>query len=336
MAQILSVSSTPISRRQFLQITAAVGALALSGSTLLPSLFASGTTVRSATRTLMGTRVHLTVVAEDRWRAQSAIETTFGAMERLIAYFDHRQPASPLASLNRNGALDAAPPELIDVLQRAVAFGELTDGAFDVTVKPLLDAYRIGANPTARRGLVDFRQIAIDGQRVRLGIPGAAITLDGIAKGRVIDGGVEALRQMGFAHILVEAGGDLRALGKRVDGAPWRVGIAHPRQAGQGGILSVLPIATQAVATSGDYMNSFTADYSQHHIIDPHSGQSPVDLASATVLAATAMEADALGTALMVLGSKAGLALAERLPAVEAVLVTKNLRVLQTSGVVVN
>jgi FAD:protein FMN transferase len=336
MSQLLSASPTTLNRRKFLQITAAAGALAVAGGVLSPWVNTLETT-RHVTRTLMGTRINLTVIAEDSRSAQAAIETTFAAMERLIAFFDHRQPASPLATLNSSGRLDEAPPELIEVLARAVAFGNLTGGAFDVTMKPLFDARRAGvANISKLRSLVDYRQIEIDGERVRLGIPGAAITLDGIAKGRVIDGGVEALRQMGFDHVVVEAGGDLRTLGSRADGTPWRVGIAHPRQTAQGTILSVLPVGAQSVATSGDYMNTFAADYSQHHIIDPRSGHSPVDLASATVLAATAMDADALGTALMVLGSEAGLALAERLPAVEAVLVTKDLRVLKTSGVLVD
>jgi thiamine biosynthesis lipoprotein len=285
----------------------------------------------------MGTRIHLTVVAEDRRRAEAAIETTFDAMQQLIAIFDHRQPGTPLAILNREGTVEDAPPALIDLLTHAVAYGELTGGAFDITVKPLLDARRAGVKDVASlRSLVDFRQIKINGQRVRLGIPGASITLDGIAKGRVIDGGVDALRRLGFDHVLVEAGGDLRTLGSRADGAPWRVGIAHPRGAGQGEILSVLPVGAQAVATSGDYMNSFTADFSQHHILDPRAGRSPVDLASATVLAATAMDADALGTALMVLGSVDGLTLAEQLPAVEAVLVTKDLRILKTRGLMID
>lgn len=334
MTQFFSAAPTTLHRRQFLQITAAVGAVALAGGMLTPALTPAATTVQVA-QTLMGTRVHLTVSAPERQSAQRAITTTLAAMTRLITFFDHRQPASPLATLNRNGALDDAPPELLDLLQRAITFGELTGGAFDVTVKPLLDARQAGADPTALRHLVDFHQITLTGQQVRLRIPGAAITLDGIAKGRVIDGGIEALHHLGFDHILVEAGGDLRALGARADSAPWRVGLAHPRQAAQGGLLSVLPISAQAVATSGDYMNSFTTDYSQHHILDPRSGHSPVELASATVLAATAMDADALGTALMVLGSTAGLALAERLPGVEALVVTKDLRMLKTSGMMV-
>lgn len=333
MSQVSTARPAAVSRRRFLQITAAAGALALAGGVIAPALLATQATTHSTVRTLMGTRIHLTVVADDGRQAETAIEKTFDAMARLVTLFDHRQPAGALATLNRSGYLAAPPGAFVEVLQYAVALGELTAGAFDVTVKPLLDARRAGVTDLgALRSVVDYRQIEIDGERVRLGLHGAAITLDGIAKGRVIDGGVETLRELGFDQVLVEAGGDLRTLGQRADGTPWRVGIAHPRRAEQGELLSVLPVAAQAVATSGDYMDAFAADYSEHHILDPRLGRSPVDLASATVLAATAMEADALGTALMVLGSQAGLALAERLPGVEAVLVTKDLRVLATSG----
>ncbi len=334
--QALSAPPAVCNRRHFLQITAALGTLAVTGGLLTSALLPAQPTAHQAVRTLMGTRVHLTVVAADRRQAAAAIEQTFAAMTRLIGYFDHRQPTSPLAILNRTGQLAAAPPELIDLLQQAVAYGELTDGAFDVTVKPLLDAQAAGlAVTTDLRRLVDFRQIEIADQQVRLALPGAAITLDGIAKGRVIDGGVAALQALGFEHILVEAGGDLRTLGNRADGTPWRIGIAHPRHAAEE-ILATLPVSTQAVATSGDYLHYFTSDYRQHHIIDPRTGHSPTALASATVLAPTALAADALGTALLVMDSTAGLALAERLPGVAALLVTKDLRVLQSSGIVVN
>lgn len=323
-----------MSRRGFLRITAIAGGLSLAGGALATAMSSRGATAHTAIRTLMGTRVHLTVVAADSGAAQAAIEATFGAMARLIAVLDHRQPTSALARLNREGQLASAPTELLEVLQRALDYGDLTGGAFDVTVKPLLDARRDGIPETASlRARVDYRQIQVGGGAVRLGIPGAEITLDGIAKGRVIDGGLEALRQLGFANALVEAGGDLRTAGGRADGAPWQVGIAHPRRAEQGDILSVLQVLTRSVATSGDYMNAITADFSEHHIIDPRTGSSPLELASATALADTAMDADALSTSLMVLGAEAGLALAERLDGVEAVLVTKDLRVLKTRGV---
>ncbi|MCA9873723.1 MAG: FAD:protein FMN transferase [Anaerolineales bacterium] len=97
-------------------------------------------------------------------------------------------------------------------------------------------------------------------------------------------------------------------------------------------LLRVFPISIQAVATSGDYMYRFSQDFRQHHIIDPRTGTSPTDLASVTVLAPSATDADALSTAVMVLGSEAGLELAARLAHVEALVITKALEIRQTAG----
>lgn len=325
-----------MNRREFLRITAAAGVV-LGAAALGPWANEAPGAVQ-AMRTLMGTRVHLTVIGPDAQAAQAAITATFGAMQRLIDCFDFRRPTSALAALNRNGRLADPPASLVDLLRWAVAYGELTGGAFDVTIKPLLDAWRKGATGVGalgqRAALVDYRQIEISQQMIRLGIPGASVTLDGIAKGRVIDGGVAALQALGYEQVLVEAGGDLRTAGAG-GGSPWRVGVAHPRQVETGTIAAVLPLTAQAVATSGDYMNNFTADFRCHHIIDPRSGQSPAELASATVVAASALAADALATALMVLGADAGLRLAERLPGVEALLIRKDLQVLKTSGLAV-
>jgi FAD:protein FMN transferase len=204
--------------------------------------------------------------------------------------------------------------------------------AFDISVKPMLDAYRAGRPDAAgQRQLVDYRQIEVNTRRISLGRPGMALTLDGIAKGRVVDGAVALLQRQGFYNILVEAGGDLMALGGRADGTPWRVGIHHPRRL-EGNVLRRLPVSRQAVATSGDYQHSFSHDYSRHHIIDPRSGLSPAELASVTIVAPSATDADALSTAVMILGSDAGLALATRLPYVEALVITKEMAIRQTAG----
>jgi thiamine biosynthesis lipoprotein len=254
-------------------------------------------------------------------------------MELLIKILDHRRQTSALGRLNAQGALRDAPIELLEVVEKALEFGELTEGAFDITVKPVLDAYASGRSVTSDlRRLVDFRQVAILGSQIRLGQPGMSITLDGLAKGRVVDGGIAVLRHIGFENILVEAGGDLVAQGARGDGRPWEIGILSPREDRQPGTIATIPVNRQAVATSGDYMNSFTTDFSLHHILDPHTLNSPVELASTTVIASTAMEADALSTALMVLGARDGLALTERLSQVEAMLVGKDLKVYRSTG----
>lgn len=314
-----------LSRRHFLQITAVAGTVFVGGRWL--TRLSQPSRALSRTRLLMGTLINLTVFSENEAQAEQAITATFAEMERLIALFNWRQPDSPLAQLNQTGTLGQPPAELVDLLQQANSISELSGGAFDVTVLPLLTAVRQGTNLMAAHALVDYHQLHISSSEIRLG-KGRQITLDGIAKGRVVDGATAVLQAHGFENILVEAGGDLVAQGMRSEGQPWRVGITNPRQTNEA--LRVLSLSGQAAATSGDYQHSFTQDFSSHHIIDPRTGASPSELASVTVLAPTAAAADALSTAVMVLGSKAGLALVNQLPDVAALLVTKEMNVIHS------
>lgn len=332
MTDTITSRQATLSRRHFLQITAVATAVSAAylGGRLRP--FKRRVVAQRETRTLMGTVINLALITDDSLEAQKAIAVTFAEMERLITLFDHRQPHSPLARLNRTGTLAAPPPELADLITQAQQYSALTGGAFDISVKPLLDAYRAGLpNADSQRFLVDYRQIQNDGRQISLGLPGMSLTLDGIAKGRVVDGATAVLQNHGFHNILVEAGGDLMGLGSRADGRPWQVGLNHPRPTAHS-LLGVLPLSMQAMATSGDYMHAFSQNYDQHHIINPRTGLSPTDLASVTVIAPSATDADALSTALMVMGSEAGLALAARLPHVEALVITKTLEMRQTAG----
>jgi FAD:protein FMN transferase len=319
-----------MTRRQFLQITAVTGGLLAAGYGLGQQA-QSKTAVWRESRTLMGTLINLALVGDNKKRLMGTAEATFAEMSRLVALFDHRQPDSPLAQLNRHGSLTVAPPELVEVVSLALRYGELSQGAFDITVKPLLDKARQPESDSIwERSLVDYRQVVVNGRSIHLTQPDMAITLDGIAKGRVVDGAVAHLKQASYDNVLVEAGGDLVGSGRRADGTPWQVGIVHPRVPGTA--VSRLSLNAQALATSGDYQHAFTQDFRHHHIIDPRSGQSPTELASATVVAPSAMDADALSTTLMLLGTTHGLNLIERLPHVEALLVTKALDIYQSSG----
>ena len=322
----------PASRRHFLKITAlagtALGAPALAGLALRGRMLEL-----AETRTLMGTIVHLTVVTPDETTGRAALEATFGEMERLITIFDHRRRESPLARLNRAGELPGAPGDLLALVAEALRYGDLTGGAFDVTVKPVVDKYSAGGrDASAERARVDYRRVHVTRSGIRFDVPGMAITLDGIAKGYVVDGGVATLKRHGFTDVVVEAGGDLLASGQGIGGDSWRVGIAHPRPQRLNGYLARFSLRDQAVATSGDYLNAFTSDLSLHHIIDPRTGTSPAELASVSVVAPSATAADALSTALMVTPLDVGIAIAQRLAGVEALFVTKDLDVRRTAG----
>lgn len=329
-----------VSRRRALSMvgmTAAAAALwragVLTSRCGLPDVVAD-------TRFLMGTVVNLSLCGGPRPDARAAITAVFQAMASLEQVFSRHRPDSDVSRLSSAGEIHDPNAALLDVLRLAERVSDASGGAFDVTVRPLLAAhgrYRAsGSCPppdVIRRTLacVDYRQLDATATRITLGLPGMGVTLDGIAKGYVVDRGVAVLRALGFEHVLVEAGGDLVASGTRAPDRAWRVGVQAPRREA-GHVLVRMTLRDRATATSGDYLQPYSPDLRHHHVIDPRTGYSPPDLASATVVAADAATADALSTAVMVLGADEGLALADRWPGAEALVVDKALRVRQTAG----
>lgn len=333
-----------ISRRGFLRIVAAAGLGGFAFDAALKTAKdgeEAGWRRSSATRVLMGTIVTVTVLAADADASVAAVNAALDRMARLEQVLSRFIPGSQVSLLNRTGVVREPDASLVHVLQAAQGVSLLTQGAFDVTVKPLLDLYQAAQaqggvlpSPSAIREslrLVDYRGLEVSGDQVRLAEPGMQVTLDGIAKGYVVDAAVHELRRQGMESVLVEAGGDLRAGAPKSPGAPWTLGVQSPRQAG-GTLAAIFSLADRAAATSGDYMQPFMPDYRQHHILDPRTGESPPELSSATVVAPSAEQADALATALMVLGNQAGMPLVAGLPGCEACTITKDLRLSQTPG----
>ena len=292
---------------------------------------------------LMGTMVNLTIVSDDRQAAESAADATFGRMSHLEAILSGWKPDSEVSVLNRTGQLDPAGDDLLAIIELSRRISRLSDGAFDITVLPLLELYRrhretadgLPADAEVQEALelVDYRQLKVDGRRVSFEVPGMGITIDGAGKGYVVDEGVKELTRAGFPNVLLEAGGDLVAAGQKRPGRPWRIGIRSPRQESAAKLVE-LDVVDQAVATSGDYLQAFTADYKHHHIIDPRTGHSSPELASCTLTAPTAAEADALATMAMVLGPSRTEQVLERMPGREGYLISKELEVTQTAGLI--
>jgi FAD:protein FMN transferase len=321
-----------ISRRDFIKISAASAGVVLGGSLLHLFLGPKSVIVRDS-RLLMGTIIDISLVAESDELGHTALKTVYSEMNRLVQLFDYRDAASPLSRLNQSGRLAEAPAELTSLLEQARHYSEISGGAFDITVLPVLEALQVGRPiQPADLALIDYRKVEIQDGSIAFRTPGMRITLDGIVKGRVVDGGVAALKNMGYENVLVEAGGDLLANGAHPDGSLWRIGVVNPRPSAGDQWLATLQVNDRAVATSGDYQQTFTSDYRLNHIIDPRSGVSPAELSSATVIASSVMEADALATTLMVLGTKQGLALVERLPGIEALVAMKDLKIFRSSG----
>ncbi|MFP3947307.1 MAG: FAD:protein FMN transferase, partial [Longimicrobiales bacterium] len=219
-----------ISRRRALKITAVAGVgLALGGGLTRALLERARLHRIRRTRIQMGTEVTVTMVHSDPVDARRLVDATFDEIERLEAILSRYRPEAPVSRLARDGVLRNAPPELLEVLGRARDLSERTGGAFDVTVAPLLDLYRdraaAGREDDPERGLpseeeigvalalVDYRLLRVEDGFVALERPGMGITLDGLAKGFIVDRAVATLAAGGARRVLVEAGGDLATSG---------------------------------------------------------------------------------------------------------------------------
>jgi thiamine biosynthesis lipoprotein len=252
-----------------------------------------------------------------------AIEAALTRVNGLMSTWD---PHSELSRFNRSASTDPFPvaPETLRVFRVAREVSDLTGGAFDVTVGPLVVAWgfgsmdRVPAEPppaelAALRERVGYRRVEIDESgSLSKRHPETECDLSAIAKGYGVDEVAGALVELGQHDFLVEVGGELRAMGVRGPDRPWRVAIERPEVAARS-LFGVVELRNISMATSGDYRNYFEQDGVRlSHLIDPRTGR-PIAhaLASVTVLHADAVYADALATGLSVLGPEAGPTLAE-------------------------
>ena len=334
-------SSRSLPRRQVLRITAAVGASAILGGGLLrAALERAGLHRVRQTRTQMGTLVTISAVHPDAEGARRMVADTFDEIERLEGLLSRHRVGTPVWSLNETGAVRAPPPEVLEVVQQALDYWSLTSGAFDITIAPLLNLYNAsfsetGAAPPQEEvrlalALVGSQHVEVSASEIAFGKAGMAVTLDGIAKGYIVDRAVRVLRELGAERVLVNAGGDMASAGENLGGDAWRIGLQDPRAAD--GSLGVLQLRGESVATSGDYMQYLTPDMSLHHILDPRTGSSPGHTSGVSVVAPTAMAADALSTAALVLGPGEGMELLDRLDGIEGMIVTKDQTALRSRG----
>ncbi len=296
----------------------------------------------------MGTRIGISIRADGPDRAEDAAHRAFELMDRLTSELNRYDSASALSALNNRGALSDSPPVLTEVVDRALEAGLLTSGAFDPTVAPLVDLFgggvpRVPPNDLAAAwtpgpikrpitvpepdpaelrealALVGSEHVRCDGPRIAFVREGMHLTLDGIAKGWIVDAMATSLEQAGIRDYLVDAGGDIRAAGIPEPGRPWTVAVQDPEK--QDRWPDVIGLARGAVATSGSYEFYFDPERTRHHIVAGPRGVSPVEASSVTVTAPEAATADALATAVFVLGPTAGLRLIETTAGCECLLI---------------
>ena len=303
-------------------------------------------TFRHQPLAIMGTETELTAVAagSENKKATAALRSAEQALRDVEAKMSSWMEASELSQFNKAPAGHAArlSETTLGLLRLSKQLAKQTDGAFDVTCRPILQIWRAAGKSkrlpaddqiAAAIGKCGWDKIELQADSASKKVEGACIDLGGIAKGFGIDQAVEALEAAGLRGGMVNVGGDVRCFGRRAGGGKWRIGVRGPFDGDP--TFAIIELASGAVCTSGNYERFFEIDSKRYnHIVDPRTGR-PVNLApSVTVVAPTATAADAWATALSVLGAP-GLELIGENSGLEAMLVIggpKDYRLVMTSG----
>jgi thiamine biosynthesis lipoprotein len=261
---------------------------------------------------VLGALSELTLWHPDAAFAQRTILRVRQEIDRLERIFSLYRRDSEISRLNATGTLLKPSPELRKVVEESRRLGELSGGAFDISVQPLWRLYEahfwsradIQSDIAARardvaHSVVDFRQIDSGAPAIAFARTGMAITLNGIAQGFVSDAIADMLRNEGYTSAVVDLG-EYRIIGRHPDGRPWRIGI---RERGNvGSIDRMVDLEDVALAVSGGYGTTFEASGRCHHIFDPRTGASANRLVDVAVIGPRATAADGLATAIYVAG----------------------------------
>lgn len=302
-------------------------------------------TLVEQSRLAMGSALRVSVWTADGEGAARAIDQVYAEFDRLEQALSVWRPESDVQRLNAAAGRGPVPvgADMRAVLETAVEASRLTDGKFDITFGALADAWRFDhdqdnrvptpAEIAERLPLIDYGAVRVDEGAGTAEIlrPGVRVHLGGIGKGYAVDRAAGLLRRAGFSDFLIQAGGDLYAAGRRGD-RPWRVGLFDPRGA-DGATFASIELTDETFSTSGDYERFFIQDgVRYHHLLDPDIGQPARACRSVTILARTALTADWASTGVFILGPDKGMALVEKLPDLEAVIVTADNEVRVSSG----
>ena len=292
-----------LTRRRVIVITAtAAGSALLTGVRMA----AAGEPVRWHGSAL-GAQVSIEIHHSDRAEAERLVDRCVLDVRRLEQQFSLYRADSAISTLNRTGILVSPDGDMVELLKTSLLFAGITGGAFDPTVQPLWQLYADhfsserpeSGGPSPRQlaealAKVGHAGLLVSEDRIALTRRGAAITLNGIAQGYATDRAVERLRQAGLSTTLVNMG-EIRAIGAKPEGTPWRVGLADPDR--PGALTETVDLVDRAIATSAGAGFRFDSEGRFTHLFDPATGRSPSRYSTVSVIAPTATEADALSTA---------------------------------------
>jgi len=294
------------------------------------------------TQFLMDTIIEITAYGNGN---EAGVKAAFAEFKRINDLTNRFDESSQVAKINQAAGKEKVQvdPDVITMLKLARSRSEQLNGALDVSVGALTELWSVGhkgefvpsdAEIKALLPLVNFELIEIDDKAntVFLPKPGMRIDLGAVAKGYADRKAIDALKAHGIKSALVNAGGDVRIIGKRPDGQPWRIGVQDPRDSE--GIAAKIALADwDVLETSGDYQRFFIKDGVRYsHIIDPHTGYQPRGVASVTIVAKAENNVDILSTAIFVLGVEKGQELLKQYPGTEAIFITTDGKKIITPG----
>lgn len=302
-------------------------------------------TIRRSVRYGMSTVITHAVYGTGTEQAVAAAEKETDRLERLLSRF---LPGSDVWRINQKAGREpvSVGRETMEILKKAVWLAELSRGAFDITIAPLSDIWRrqdkaVPDRMAIRRALsfVGHASLKLNPSDMTAFLPraGQAVDLGGIAKGFAAGRVLDIFRAYGVASAYTDFGGNVAVLGTKPGGAPWTVGIRHPRC--ESSIIGAVSVADRSVVTSGDYQRYFLTPAGRrfHHILDVKTGY-PTDngLVSVTVISDCPLTADALSTALFAAGLEKGAQLLKKIPEAQAVFIDTRLNVFISQGLIGN
>jgi len=277
---------------------------------------------------LMDTIVDVTIVGK-----RHNVEIAFDEIRRIEDLLSPYKRDSEISQINRNSGISGVrvSRETLDVVEQSVRFARMSDSAFDITIGPIMSLwgfrdgkYRIPSDKeiSEKLRLVGYNNILIDHARssIRLALRDMEIDTGAIAVGYAVDSAIQKLKEARIRNALINAGGEIYAMGSPPGRKAWRIGIKHPRRGND--LLGIIELKDKAVSTSGDYEKFFEIKGRRYcHIIDPRTGKPVQKIMSVTIVADSTTEADALSTALFPMGVEKGIRLIESINGAGCVIV---------------
>lgn len=300
-------------------------------------------TVSSGQSFLLGTLVQFVAYGEN---AKIAIEEAIDRLNDIDDKMSVFKPSSEVSIINKNAGIrpNKISLDTLFVIKKSIEYSVLTEGAIDITIRPLINLWAIGSDseriPTESEinkivSLVDYTDLFIDEDNsVTLLYKNQAIDLGGIAKGYAADESRDIFKKYNVKSALINLGGNIFALGNKQDNTLWNIGIQNPLS-DRGEYVGIISVSNKSVVTSGNYEKFFEVDGKRYsHLIDPRTGYpSSNGIISATIVSSDSIACDALTTAIYILGIEKSINLINKLQNIEAVIITEDKKIYFTPGI---